>query len=206
MSGLEDKSVGGTLRKLVRFGSTEEQSVGGSTWLDSSIQRATSRRALGAVRDFIFTPQKRSSYKDQVEDDKLKVLERIGSEGGEILWQCAASELRSDRAVVLAAVQNSGLMLRHASDKLKADRHVVLAAMDENDLAIRYAENAALVRRLKSSLWWYRIVQLGAVILCCLAVSCLNYLYWLIWPQTIASGVVNVSTTANGTELFREPF
>ena len=45
---------------------------------------------------------------------------------------CASEELRADRVVVLAAVQQDGRALKHASPEVRADREVVLAAVEQD--------------------------------------------------------------------------
>ena len=51
----------------------------------------------------------------------------------------ASDELKADREVVLAAVQDSGRALHYASDELKADREIVLTAMNADQVDIRNA-------------------------------------------------------------------
>ena len=48
-------------------------------------------------------------------------------------------ELRGDRDVVLAAVQQDGDALEYASAELQADREVVLAAVQQDGYALEYA-------------------------------------------------------------------
>ena len=51
----------------------------------------------------------------------------------------ASGELRNDREVVLAAVEQRGLALSFASEELKNDREVVLAAVKQAPAAFVYA-------------------------------------------------------------------
>jgi len=48
----------------------------------------------------------------------------------------------NDKALVLAAVKDYGLSLKHASPALQADRQVVMAAVKNNGMAIDYASPA----------------------------------------------------------------
>ena len=48
----------------------------------------------------------------------------------------ASDELKADREVVLAAIQDSGRPLHYASDELKADREIVLTAMNADQIDI----------------------------------------------------------------------
>eukprot|EP00971_Amphidinium_carterae_P047365 933198-Amphidinium_carterae.1 len=58
--------------------------------------------------------------------------------------QHATEARRADRAVVLAAVQQSGSALMYATEALRADRDVVLAAMQQSASAIRFAADEML--------------------------------------------------------------
>eukprot|EP00971_Amphidinium_carterae_P009031 178370-Amphidinium_carterae.1 len=49
---------------------------------------------------------------------------------------------RSDREVVLAAVQHNGTALEFAAEALKGDRDVVLAAVQADGYALQYATEA----------------------------------------------------------------
>jgi len=48
----------------------------------------------------------------------------------------------NDKELVLAAVKDYGLSLKHASPTLQADRQVVMAAVKNNGMAIDYASPA----------------------------------------------------------------
>ena len=58
-------------------------------------------------------------------------------------WGCAlqhaADELRADRKVVMAAIKQSGEALQYAADELRADRGVVTAAVEQRGVALQYA-------------------------------------------------------------------
>ena len=57
-----------------------------------------------------------------------------------VLIMCArAHDVRADREVALAAVQQRGLALEYASPELRADREVVLAAVQQEGWALKYA-------------------------------------------------------------------
>ena len=60
-------------------------------------------------------------------------------------------DLRKDRDVVLAAVQQNGLALQYASEDLRKDRDVVLAAMEQNGYAIEHASPELKADALKMS-------------------------------------------------------
>merc|ERR1719492_339713 len=47
-------------------------------------------------------------------------------------------DLRSDRELMLRAVQSDGLALRYASEELREDREVVREAFKHNNMALRY--------------------------------------------------------------------
>ena len=47
-----------------------------------------------------------------------------------------------DKELVLAAVKDYGLSLKHASPELQADRQVVMAAVKNNGMAVDYASPA----------------------------------------------------------------
>jgi len=57
------------------------------------------------------------------------------------LLHAASDELKNDREVVLAAVNNEGFALEHASDELKDDREVVFAALSNHGWALDYASD-----------------------------------------------------------------
>ena len=61
-----------------------------------------------------------------------------------------ASETQlNDRAYVLAAVQNSGVVLRHASEAMRADPDVALAAVRQNGRALEFvSENLRNDRKI----------------------------------------------------------
>eukprot|EP00971_Amphidinium_carterae_P029826 586818-Amphidinium_carterae.3 len=74
--------------------------------------------------------------------DREVVLTAVQQNGHDL--QYATEALRADREIVLAAVQQVGFALRHATEALKADRQVVLAAVQQNGYgyALQYATEA----------------------------------------------------------------
>jgi ribosomal protein S20 len=50
------------------------------------------------------------------------------------MLQHASNNLKADREIVLAAVQNNGLAFQHASENLKKDRTIALIAVKKNVL------------------------------------------------------------------------
>ena len=59
--------------------------------------------------------------------DKASVLAAIGENG--MVLQFASDELRNNKEVVLAAVEQDGRALQFASEDLKGDEDIVLAAV-----------------------------------------------------------------------------
>jgi len=57
------------------------------------------------------------------------------------ILQYVSSELRSNKNLILKAVEKSGLELQYASDNLKDDIDVVLKAVKQNDSSLQYASN-----------------------------------------------------------------
>ena len=51
----------------------------------------------------------------------------------------ATADQCDDREIVKAAVQESGLAIRHASERLRADREIVLQAVRQNGRALEFA-------------------------------------------------------------------
>ena len=66
------------------------------------------------------------------------------SDGLALQW--ASAELKGDREVVLAAVQNNGLALQWSH--LKSDAEVVHQAVEQNEHALRHATGHDLVQVL----------------------------------------------------------
>ena len=65
----------------------------------------------------------------------LSVVSENGYEG----VRCADASLRSDKDVILAAVNQDGRALRFASEELQSDREVVLAAVNQHGYALKFA-------------------------------------------------------------------
>ena len=74
----------------------------------------------------------------KLRSDREVVLAAVNKDG--IALEHASRELRSDREVVLAAVKQWGTALRYASKELQADEEVALAAMKDNKSALRFVE------------------------------------------------------------------
>ena len=64
------------------------------------------------------------------------------AQDGRALQYASYALRRSDREVVLAAVEKEGYALRYASDELRNDREVVLAAVAQDAYALKYASGA----------------------------------------------------------------
>jgi len=78
----------------------------------------------------------------ELKADREVVLAAVNQNG--LALGYASDELRADREVVLAAVKkdgHDGSSLECASAELKADREVVLAAVNQNGLALGYASD-----------------------------------------------------------------
>ena len=74
---------------------------------------------------------------------KVREAESGHSKNGGIL-QYASEELRADREIVLAAVQDNGWALEYASDELRTDREIVLAAIQKDGRILKYASTATM--------------------------------------------------------------
>ena len=98
-------------------------------------------RELCSNRDFVLAAVRQRGaeapgisytlYADGLESGKF--------EHGDDVLQLAADPLKSDRELVLAAVQKNGKVLAHAADSLKNDRELVLAAVQQSGQALSYA-------------------------------------------------------------------
>ena len=62
------------------------------------------------------------------------------------------TRLPQDKGVVLAAVQQDGLLLEHVHDPFRKDREVVLAAVRQSGSALRYALEAGAPRTCRHGL------------------------------------------------------
>merc|ERR1712136_388151 len=56
-----------------------------------------------------------------------------------VALEFAPAELRGNRDIVLAAIEQNGEALRHASAELRSDREVVLKAIVDSEWALAYA-------------------------------------------------------------------
>jgi len=65
---------------------------------------------------------------------------RAAVEQSGLALQHVVSDLKGDRAVVLAAVTQQGLALQHASAELRKDREVVQAAVGQSAQALQHAD------------------------------------------------------------------
>ncbi|CAD7969051.1 unnamed protein product [Amoebophrya sp. A25] len=91
--------------------------------------------------------------RDQVDARKkarAAIFRMLSTNGGtlQLFLKCCKStsgtarscwSLRDDKELILAAVENSGMCLRHASEKLRADPDIVLAACRQNENAIKFS-------------------------------------------------------------------
>ena len=78
---------------------------------------------------------------DRLKNDKKFMIQAAGSLIG---LQYASDAIKSDKDVVLAAVQRNGRSLRYASDDLKNDKDVVLAAISQYGGALSYVGDELL--------------------------------------------------------------
>ena len=92
-------------------------------------------RAAEAMR--VDAPKRPRDTTDEANDIINEAIERVSYDGR--MLRSMSEELRSNRAVVLAAVQQNGRALEYASDEVQAAREVVLAAVKQNGHAIRFA-------------------------------------------------------------------
>ena len=59
-----------------------------------------------------------------------------------IVLQYASEELKGDREVVLAAVNQIGDALQYASEELQSDKEVVIAAINQSINSFRYVNDS----------------------------------------------------------------
>ena len=67
---------------------------------------------------------------------------------GPAVYVARGKQLRDDREVVLAAVQQDGAVLQFASERLRDDRDVVLAAVQQNGNALLFASPRFIFSRV----------------------------------------------------------
>ena len=129
----------------------------------------------------------------KVHAERHHVLTGIKATEGVALWQYATTELRANKVIMLAAVKQSGLLLRHAPIELRRDRQLVLAAVNQNDLAIHYVEDRKLRHRIEVTQQRFGTFQVVALMMFVLG-TCLN----LYLPKD-SSALSNATWTANGS-------
>lgn len=71
-------------------------------------------------------------------NDKQDVLLRISQDVEEAL-RYASDELKNDRDIVLAGVEQSGMTLKYASKEHQNHKEIVLAAVKQNGMALQFA-------------------------------------------------------------------
>jgi len=76
-------------------------------------------------------------WPEELKKDREVVLAAVQQEGDALFY--AAEELKKDLELVLAAVQQDGSALKYAAEGLKKDREVVLAAVQQDGGALQYA-------------------------------------------------------------------
>ena len=69
--------------------------------------------------------------------DRAFMLDAVAQNG--LVLQYASETLQNDRSLVLAAVTQNGLALQYVCDALREDREIILAAVNQNDEALQYA-------------------------------------------------------------------
>ena len=69
--------------------------------------------------------------------DRAFMLDAVAQNG--LVLQYASETLKNDRSLVLAAVTQNGLALQYVCDALREDREIILAAVNQNDEALQYA-------------------------------------------------------------------
>jgi hypothetical protein len=75
----------------------------------------------------------------ELRDDKEVVLAAINDDAR--AFEYASDALRADRDIVLQVVKANGNMLEYASNELRSDHEIVIEAMKENSSAIKYASD-----------------------------------------------------------------
>ncbi|MBT4664066.1 MAG: DUF4116 domain-containing protein, partial [Methylococcales bacterium] len=72
-------------------------------------------------------------------NNKFTLLEQLKIRGSDLAY--ANDELKSDREIVLTAVENDGYALKYASGRLKCDREIALTAVKNNGSALQYVSD-----------------------------------------------------------------
>lgn len=73
-------------------------------------------------------------------EDKQAILEGLKNRTIRVQLNDLSENLRDDKEVVLALIQNDGRNFKDASDRLKKDKEVVLAALERYPLSFEYAD------------------------------------------------------------------
>ena len=100
---------------------------------DVVLQRSL-ERVLSLARERHVT--RRSDLPSWAWEERSVVLQAVLTEGRALEH---ASDFRNDREVVLAAVRQTGWVLKYADESLRNDREVVLAAVKKDACALEYA-------------------------------------------------------------------
>lgn len=111
-------------------GSSPAPTIGGSIQATGRLRVSRSSPSFSSVADDLPNP---TDFQQSKRDWELKVKAnglRLGN---------APGFLRSNKELVLAAVQQDGRAIRHASPILQGDKAVVVAAAQENPIALRHA-------------------------------------------------------------------
>jgi hypothetical protein len=74
---------------------------------------------------------------EELKNDREVVLAAVNQQGCALRY--ASNEFRNDREIVIAAVNRDGCALWHVSDELKNDREVVIAAVKKDGCAFECA-------------------------------------------------------------------
>jgi lambda repressor-like predicted transcriptional regulator len=77
---------------------------------------------------------------EELKADKEIVMAAVEQNGNAL--EHASEELKADKEIVMAAVKENGYVLRDASEELKADKEIVMAAVEQNGDAFDYASEA----------------------------------------------------------------
>ena len=78
----------------------------------------------------------------ELRSNKAVVLAAVAHDDVGVCLKYASDELKNDREVVFIAVENSGSSLEYASDEMKVDKEIVLAAIANNEIALMYADES----------------------------------------------------------------
>ena len=98
-----------------------------------------------------FTGSEGCSQVEEFKDDREVVKAAIGRFGSRGFWH-ASERLKSDRRIVLEAVEKNGRLLQCIAEKLRGDRDVVIKAISEHYRAIDFASEAMIGKSLTFTL------------------------------------------------------